>query len=35
MRSAMLNDERYEACARCYELEDNGTWTLRQSSKCG
>ena len=31
MRSAMLNDERYEACARCYELEDNGTWTLRQS----
>ena len=27
----MLNDERYEACARCYELEDNGTWTLRQS----
>jgi len=31
MRSAMLNDERYEACARCYELEENGTWTLRQS----
>lgn len=31
MRRAMLNDERYEACARCYELEENGTWTLRQS----
>lgn len=31
MRTAMLNDEPYEACRRCYELEDNGTWTLRQS----
>ena len=31
MRTAMLNDERYEACSRCYDLEDNGTWTLRQS----
>jgi hypothetical protein len=31
MRNAMLNDEPYEACSRCYELEDNGTWTLRQS----
>ena len=31
MRNAMLNDEPYEACSRCYDLEDNGTWTLRQS----
>jgi hypothetical protein len=31
MRLAMLNDEKYEACTRCYDLEDNGTWTLRNS----
>ena len=31
MRLAMLHDEPYEACRRCYDLEDNGTWTLRNS----
>lgn len=31
MRTAMLNDERYEPCSRCYDLEDLGTWTMRQS----
>lgn len=31
MRLAMLNDEPYEACNRCYSLEKSGTWTLRQS----
>ena len=31
MRLAMLNDEKYSACTRCYDLEDNGTWTLRNS----
>lgn len=31
MRTAMLNDEPYEACTRCYELEDRGMWTLRNS----
>lgn len=31
MRLAMLNDEPYEACTRCYELEDRGMWTLRNS----
>jgi hypothetical protein len=31
MRKAMLKDEPYEACRRCYELEDLGNWTLRIS----
>lgn len=31
MRLAMLNDEYYEPCRRCYELEDFNTWTMRQS----
>ena len=31
MRLAMLNDEPYEACKRCYDIEMLGTWTLRQS----
>jgi hypothetical protein len=31
MRKALLNDEKHPACTRCYELEDYGTWTMRQS----
>lgn len=31
MRLAMLNDEPYEPCRRCYDLEDVGIWSLRQS----
>jgi len=31
MRLKMLADEPVEACNRCYELENDGTWTLRQS----
>jgi hypothetical protein len=31
MRLAMLNDEPYAACQRCYTLEDQGAWTLRKS----
>lgn len=31
MRLAMLNDEYYEPCQRCYTLEEMGTWTMRQS----
>ena len=31
MRVAMLNDEPYAPCNRCYELEEYGTWTMRQS----
>jgi hypothetical protein len=31
MRTAMLADERYEPCSRCYDLEELGTWTMRQS----
>jgi Iron-sulfur cluster-binding domain len=31
MRLAMLNDEPYEACQRCYDLETFGNWTMRQS----
>lgn len=31
MRTAMLNDEPYEPCKRCYDLEQIGNWTLRQS----
>ena len=31
MRVKMLNDEPWEPCNRCYELEDLGTWTMRQS----
>jgi len=31
MRLAMLNDEPVEACSRCYDLEQIGSWTMRQS----
>lgn len=31
MRVAMMNDEPVEACQRCYDLEQIGTWTMRQS----
>lgn len=31
MRLKMLADEEYEPCTRCYELEEVGTWTMRQS----
>jgi len=31
MRLAMLNDEPVEICKRCYDLEEIGTWTMRQS----
>jgi len=31
MRVEMLYDKPVEACRRCYELEDLGTWTMRQS----
>lgn len=31
MRVDMLNDEPVEACKRCYELEEVGTWTMRQA----
>lgn len=31
MRLALLNDEQYAACKRCYDLELLGTWTLRLS----
>ena len=35
MRQKMLNDEPFEACTRCYDLEKIGTWTLRQSNNLG
>jgi hypothetical protein len=31
IRLAMLNDEPVEACKRCYDIEQLGTWTMRQS----
>lgn len=31
VRQKMLNDEPVEACKRCYDLEQVGTWTMRQS----
>ena len=31
MRKAMLNDEPYAPCQRCYDLESIGTWSLRIS----
>lgn len=31
MRTDMINDEPVAACKRCYELEEIGTWTMRQS----
>lgn len=31
MRLAMINDEPWEACKRCYKLEEIGTWTMRNS----
>ena len=31
MRVAMMNDEPYAPCQRCYDLENLGTWTMRQS----
>jgi organic radical activating enzyme len=31
LRVAMLNDERVEVCRRCYDIENIGTWTMRQS----
>jgi len=31
MRVAMMNDKPYKACQRCYDLENLGTWTMRQS----
>lgn len=31
MRLAMLKDEPVAACKRCYDIEQLGTWTLRQS----
>ncbi len=31
IRRKMLNDEYVDVCRRCFELEDNGIWTLRQS----
>jgi radical SAM protein with 4Fe4S-binding SPASM domain len=32
MRLNMLSGEKSPECRRCYELEDNGMWTLRKSS---
>lgn len=31
MRRKMLNDEYVDVCKRCYDLEDRGVWTLRNS----
>ncbi len=31
IRLAMLNDEPVEACKRCNDIEQLGTWTMRQS----
>ncbi len=31
MRVAMMNDEPYPACQRCYDLEFFGNWTMRES----
>lgn len=31
MRLDMLNDKPVEACKRCYDLENLGIWTMRQS----
>lgn len=31
MRVAMMNDEPYEPCRRCFKLEELGTWTMRNS----
>lgn len=31
MRLKMLNDEYVDVCKRCYDLEDRGVWTLRNS----
>ena len=31
VRRKMMNDEPVEACNRCYQLEEAGTWTMRKS----
>lgn len=31
IRRKMLNDEEVEHCTRCYDLENIGVWTMRQS----
>lgn len=30
MRLAMINDEPWEPCTRCYQIEDLGEWTMRK-----
>ena len=32
LRLNMLEDKKSPECRRCYELEENGVWTLRNSS---